>query len=280
MITSIVLGDKHLSVMQLDMKNIVIIAAVIYNRSILDSPLLALPQSNNRLDVLICDNSNAAFQEKNESLANKLKISYLNMHGNKGLSRAYNKITEYTAGKTAYVCLLDDDTKLPENYADLLLQEIENYPVDILAPLVFDKKGLLSPFSLGERLTKRIDLSYLNEYKNDINKLAAINSGLVIKTSLFEKLQFDEQLFLDCVDMAFFREARKLNPLPQIHISQNIVLHQNFAASEASLENLKTRYAIQKKDIKIFCGNTVTGRLVSSYLLARRWLGINLRRTN
>lgn len=61
---------------------------VIYNQSVLNSPAYLSCKKSKKIKLIVCDNSTTL--NNNKSLVEEDGYIYLNMHGNKGLSKAYN----------------------------------------------------------------------------------------------------------------------------------------------------------------------------------------------
>ncbi|WP_081931556.1 glycosyltransferase family 2 protein [Bifidobacterium magnum] len=120
---------------------------VVYNHEIKDIPSLALLQKSDYINrIIICDNSTDAgiIRDNVETSESKVKIKYIQMHGNVGLSKAYNRaVSESTSD---FIVILDDDTPLPEDFFQLSTDFILSHPSsDIYLPIVQSLHGTLSP---------------------------------------------------------------------------------------------------------------------------------------
>ena len=60
---------------------------------------------------------------------------------------------------------------------------------------------------------------------------------------------YDEEMFLDYIDHKFIMDMRKQGIYPQ---SMNTCIYQNFSALENDKASEAMRFAIQKKDLRIF----------------------------
>lgn len=221
--------------------------------------------------------------------ANVPLVIHDNTYDNLGLSAAYNKIIAAIGEEVAYVCLLDDDTILPEDFFAVMACAIAESGADIYLPLVVDQKGLLSPYRFGRYLPRRLhDISELSD--GDVSRpdtpdaiaqlagsaaqLAGISSGLVIRRELLRRVRFDERLFVDCVDQAFFRDARAAGA--SIRLVTEVILLQHFSGSSATRAQALQRFATQRQDILTFYSWNRMARLAGRFLVAKRWLNIQL----
>ncbi|MBP3416593.1 MAG: glycosyltransferase [Spirochaetaceae bacterium] len=222
---------------------------VIYNKKIEDCFLLRFN------DMYICDNStDDNIKECNVHYAslNYDKFVYIDMQGNMGLAKAYNKaIDVIKPGQDDYIIIFDQDTHFCADIFDRYIKYIEENPhIDIVCPVVIDSVGVMSPsLILGMKYTH---LSSIKEIGNKkINDFSFINSGMCIKGAVFSKIKYDEHLFLDFVDHDFIIKA-KTEEL-EIGICDEIILHQEFSGvTKNSFEQDFTRFQIYAKDSKVF----------------------------
>ena len=186
-------------------------AVVIYNTSCEESATCqALAAISRRdLSVLIFDNSTSDHGVA-ESCARR-GWTYLGGRGNLGISRAYNACVDHlkSQGRTGYLCLLDDDTRLDETYFQRLEAAAEISGSPILVPLIYSADALLSPCLLDEnhRVRRFPDAQAALTYHGD--QLSAINSGMAVRLDVFDDYRYDEHIFLDGVDHHFMLDMRK-----------------------------------------------------------------------
>ena len=84
---------------------------VVYNKDIASSKSYDFIKNYSSIKLIVCDNS--TIENKNEEKVLNDGNMYISMHGNKGLSKAYNKaLKNIPYSKDDYVLLLDDDTTL------------------------------------------------------------------------------------------------------------------------------------------------------------------------
>jgi len=242
------------------MENKIYVLIIIYNKSCNDSISYTCLKEIENLNIIVCDNSTADFG--NEALVNNDENIYINMNGNQGLSKAYNRVLEYLKACNSVVCLFDDDTQIPKGYFDELDLLLESQEWDICLPQVLCKNGLMSPVQLKKYSVKKIN----NLASFDKQYIAGINSGMAIKLSLLKNYNYDENIFLDFVDYNFILEMRKKNAKI---IVMNTQLHQSFSNENNSKESAKIRYKIKKKDLRYFYRGSFISRLFFVYLISK-----------
>ncbi|MGO5054888.1 glycosyltransferase [Holdemanella porci] len=212
---------------------------VIYNKSVLDSATYLFCKEHKDIQLIVCDNS--TMDNENKMIVEKDGYHYISMHGNKGLSKAYNMAVDFLQNKQGYVMILDDDTILNEEY----YHSIQNLTCDIALPIVKSQTSILSPCGMDHYVANGWD------GKSEIKHISAINSGMVINLKLFKNYRYDENLFLDYVDHHFMMDMQNKN----VQVL-DCVIHQEFSAEEkTSLESCLNRFRIFKKDSKYFYRN-------------------------
>lgn len=238
---------------------------VVYNKPLSQSKTIHSLSGAHGIEVYIADNSTVDCG--NREFASARGYHYFDMGGNAGLSRAYNRVISALEKDDGLICLFDDDTTIDKAYFDVLKKDASAYKhIDIFAPVVKDKKGILSPCIFNGIRGKRVKRLENIQRRG----VSAINSGLAIRLRVFRNYRYDEGLFLDYVDHAFIRDVAD-NDGSKIHIL-NISLKQSFSGSESvSKEDILNRYRTFKKDLLYFCRkygvSIVRCRL---FLLARR----------
>lgn len=226
------------------MNNKIKIAAIIvvYNKNICDSITYGNLQKfqNKEVEIVVVDNSDS--KTENYAYCNENGIHYINMHGNKGLSKAYNAAIDECIDKDVLV-LLDDDTEITKEYFDTLDIALLKYPeVDIYAPIVYGQDGVIYSPNEFNFLRNHYIISPDQEVAQD--KFNAIASCLAIRGHVFEHYRFNEVLFVDQVDQNFFCEQRCINAR---FMKLNVTIHQNFyqraetLTPEAGWRRLKLR---------------------------------------
>lgn len=239
---------------------------VIYNCNCGDSPSCMALLRQGRAPLIV-DNStrdcgNAAFCREHG-------LTYLDMHGNAGISRAYNAALDTLRDKDGLVVWLDDDTELPEDYFTALTRAAAAQPaVQVFLPLVVslgDQSDLLSPCLFGKYKMRRV--SRPEELTGQA--ISAINSGMAVRLSLYRRYRYDETLFLDYVDHDFMAMCRETG-VP-VRVLTDTTLHQNFSGdSKPTRQQAMTRFSIFEKDFRAFGKKHGLSPLLTDLLLLRR----------
>ena len=237
---------------------------VIYNKSCNDSISYCCLKKVEGLNIIVCDNSIGDYG--NKDIVSADNNTYINMDGNKGLSKVYNKAITHLKNETGVLCLFDDDTEVPQGYFDELSVLLYNSEWDICLPQVYYQKGMMSPVQLKKYSVKRVSRA------DEINKkyIAGINSGMSIKLSLFDNYRYDENLFLDFVDYKFILDMRERKAKIVVMETK---LKQLFSKDNNDKNSSKIRYKIKKKDLRYFYRGSLISKLYCAYLLIKLKVG-------
>lgn len=219
---------------------------VIYNISCNDS-ISYIRAKESSVKIIVCDNSTKDF--KNKEIVESDGHIYINMHGNKGLSKAYNVAISKIDTNNKYVCLFDDDTDMGSQYFDKALKYINRTDGDILLPVVKTDTRILSPCQFRKK--RCVEVKDLKELSTGF--ISAINSGIVIKSNIFKDYRYNENIFLDYLDHDFMRTMNKQHK--KIVIMEDNVLNQNFSMESNSLEASYKRLCILNHDLKEYYKN-------------------------
>lgn len=224
---------------------------VLYNMKLTDSITYnnLMKIKNYTLHIIVVDNSTNV--NSNKELCNNNQIIYISMHGNAGLSKAYNKVLDYLSGKEGIVIWFDDDTNVTQEYFDKLVASSKKYPeIDIFTPIIEGQDGKFwSPNKA--RFFKNKQLRSINE-KISNSEYNAINSCTAARLRIFENYRYDERLFLDQVDHSFCRDQRKRK---RKFLMLDCVIHHNFSTKNklSSIKKLKKRYSLMIPDFLTYC---------------------------
>lgn len=241
--------------LKMPMNNIYAVV-VLYNTSLTDSITCQniLKIKNHKIHTIVVDNS--VKENNNDQLSANLNFTYLSMHGNAGLSKAYNKVLDYLQGKDGIVIWFDDDTNVTQEYFDKLEKAINQNPqVDIFAPVIMGQDNKFwSPNRA--RFFKNKQLKNINE-KIDDSEFNAINSCTASRLRVFKNYRYNEKLFLDQVDHNFCRDQRLLH---RKFYKINCVIHHNFSTKNKmrSYSSLVSRYKVMIPDFLTYC--SMSGR--------------------
>ena len=253
-------------------KCIVVLYNTYYKDSISYSDLIQTEYyKKNQMEIICVDNSVKDYG--NQELMTYKNHFYIDMGGNKGLSKAYNAAIEHLSerqyGEENLIVLLDDDTHIGNDYF-VSMEKAFQLDGDIFLPVVCDQVGILSPSLMRKFRCRRCkSLEQINE-KN----ICGINSGMAIKESILINYRYDERIFLDYVDHSFIRDMKQLK---KKIIIVDTKLYQNFSSVTDSYEQTLKRFQIFKDDIKIFYSGGIVDKIIYYYVVYRRKLGISLK---
>ncbi|NUR26106.1 MAG: glycosyltransferase [Catenulispora sp.] len=119
-------------------------------------------------------------------------------HGrNEGLGAALNiAVRELPPGAEA-VLFLDQDSELPPEIVPGLVADLDDPAVGVAAPSPWDSKH------------QRYYCSDANRTDTISDEEAVITSGMLVRREVLEKTPFDEDMFIDWVDVAFCLAVRR-----------------------------------------------------------------------
>ena len=202
-------------------------------------------QTSHDFDVVVYDNSVRDFG--NQEFCDNHGWIFLGGAGNKGLSVAYNAAIDFLCqdGASGWICLLDDDTSLPENFMQRMSEySAANYSSDVLLPILWQSGKIISPCRIHR---KNRYFSSIEECMNtEPYELQAFNSCMTIKLSAFVDYRYDERIFLDGVDHAFLRDMKNKGKLITV---VPIECEQRFSGGEKEPKNAAiSRFRIYSKD--------------------------------
>lgn len=229
-------------------------AVVIYNKQCGESTTCDSISRLSNLKVIVIDNSTE--NNENEQYCQQKGWHYIDMGGNKGLAKAYNRAEQAIDDHNAVLCLFDDDSVVAQGYLDGLCTALEQQPdKKILMPLIYDKAGLMSPSTSDGLAIRRADkLEDLTQ-----QNISGVNSGMAIRREVFDDYQYDEGYFLDYIDHAFLRDMRRLGN--KIGYFKADFQHEAmFESEEATVDSVCKRFKLFKKDFRRYCGRTFNGR--------------------
>ena len=247
------------------MKHIHIII-VIYNILLIESKsyktCLKILQKNNII-IWLMDNSDIPIGDP--CIQN---IRYIPMNGNQGLSKAYNKAISLIPHNSNNIAIfLDQDTSINEEYFEKVLEVYDEYnDVFLIAPYIYDKKGLLSPCKIFLNKAWRIKSKPSQSFKG----ISLINSGLCIRADVFKKISFNENLFLDYIDHDFIKRYKKIYGYKSISFV-NFKFYQEFSGSiKEPLRKKLRRYNIYINDYIEFSKTHKVYLLIAYFIIILR----------
>lgn len=228
---------------------------VIYNREAGEAVTCQCLRHIKDIQVILTDNSTEA--NHNKQYAQENGWMYVGMQGNKGLPKAYNRSIKAIRERGSLVCLFDDDTEVEETYfSDLREKARSDAEAKVFLPQIYTSKGLLSPCIIG-----KVSVRYaenLDEVTDE--NMTAINSGMAIRTEVFDDYSYDEGYFLDYIDHAFIRDMKRLKY--RILVLDAKLKHDIFFEDpNTDIESVIRRFKVFKKDFSRFCGRSLVNRL-------------------
>jgi rhamnosyltransferase len=194
----------------------IIAVLVLYNSNLEESEsfktlLKAISLNKEKLTLLVYNNSPSYWSYIGDVFLG-LEIIYVNDNLNSGVSKAYNTAFEYAVKiKKEYILLLDQDTSLPISFFTSFFESEKKYHkknIGIYSPFIMNKNKILSPshfFLFSSKKIKKIEPGV-----HGLRGKAIINSGLIIATTLFQKVGgYNEKIKLDFSDFYFVRKVLK-----------------------------------------------------------------------
>lgn len=231
------------------------IIIVIYNQLINDSPVVnCFIQNTKRIkEIFIVDNSTLDnIKINNKEFCEDNNLCYVDMNGNYGLAKAYNNaIKLIDKSENNWIILLDQDTNIPENFIVYYENAIKNNPAKkVFCPIIKDSIGIMSPALIkGKKWIHSIS----SDFNNDLSSYSFINSCMCVQSQVFERINYNEDLFLDCVDHDFVAEIKKNYGANSFYVIGEMEVYQNFSGSSVnSLQSDLTRFKIYKKDLQVY----------------------------
>jgi len=248
----------------------VYVVIVVYNKFCGKSPS-CLSVLNQDVSTIIVDNSTSDYG--NRDFCEEKSCIYIDMHGNKGISKAYNASLEYLVGKTGIVVWMDDDTQIPNDFfltlRNSLVTSIEQQVFLPIVISVSNQENILSPCLYGRYRMRRVQ--NLDQLYG--KRISGINSGMAVSLDVYKNYRYDENLFLDCIDHDFmcmcFDKGIKVSILDELRIYQNF-------SGDANTVTYTTlnRYRIFKEDFRIYQKKYAKLRIVTEIVLVQRFLKI------
>ncbi len=163
-----------------------------------------------RLRLLVYDNSPAPMHAVEEPLFAGDRIAYISDTSNPGVSKAYNTGAQRARrlGCT-HMLLLDQDTIFPQGAILAYINAIEkNGDCPLFAPVLVSGNRIYSP--CGSVLNVNLPLRAIDSGRRSAGGVSVLNSGMCVAVDAFEKIGgFDEAIPLDFADHDFFSRYRR-----------------------------------------------------------------------
>lgn len=240
---------------------------VIYNMDVQTCDVYQVLKRQPDIDVIVCDNSTEP--TSNREVVEADGGTYIFMDGNHGLSKAYNAaLDQMIMDPQDYVILFDQDTIVNDDYFQCVRHSIQTRQ-DIYFPTVKTKQQILSPAVIADGIVSALD----REEHVPIEKMTAINSGMVIRMGLFTEYRYPESLFLDYVDHAFIVRMKQRNCSM---VWMPVTITQPFSAEAKDKEQARKRFAIFKKDSGVFYRDIIPHKRACIFVVNKRKLRLLL----
>ncbi len=195
-----------------------------------------------KTNLLIYDNSPEPQVAPDSTLVH---IYYHHNPSNAGVSAAYNFANRLSLHEgNRWLLLLDQDTQLSRGSLLQYHKAFNDHPDSVIfAPILRDKKGIVSPFTF--RLGGGVRVKSARSGVISLKKYKAINSGLLINSDAFQRAGgYEDSLRLDFSDLAFLRKFQTVDEKLMI---VNTVLQHNFSGS------VRQEYQKTLDRFKIYC---------------------------
>ena len=254
------------------------IAVVLYNKAFSDIASLDVFRSlcrSGAAKLFVFDNStDEQIKAHNKASAALDLAAYTDNGGNIGLSKSYNKMLSMAEDRDSWIMLSDDDTLFSEEYMENVLAAINSGDgSEVLTGIVKAGSEPFSPKrSLGLLSRTQEFIEEPGRYKN----IYAINSGLVVKRSVFDKTgKYDESLFLDMVDHYFMHRLMECGICDITVLGGDI--SQSFSGNSTSYSASMKRFKIFRRDYAAYCRLCGLNIIYRWLVPAKRYAGIVLR---
>lgn len=227
--------------------------------------------------ILIMDNSTGDYG--NEEYCAEQGWLYCSMGGNQGLTKAYNRGLERLKDRVDLVVWADDDTLFPQDYIATLLEYAEKNPqAEVFLPVVKSENYFLSPAIFREE--KVFPITSLRDLEGE--EMTAINSGMAVRSSVYDSYRYDERIFLDFVDHDFMGWCRA-NGVNFCIMERMLIQQSFFGDSRPSAKSRRIRARIYSKDYRVFYSKFGRGplrislevlwyRLLTEYQILKTWM--------
>lgn len=228
--------------------------------------------------LIIVDNSDCSDYIKVNEEYKSERIVYLSKKRNIGLSKAYNLALDYIEKEIGFndnlwIMISDDDTDFSVEYLNNVKNTIKITDSNIVSGLIVDQDGNpLSP-------TKRTKNIFQTEYIKNCGKYSdidLINSGCIVKSTIFRNLRYDEDLFLDMIDYKFMYDLTK-KQLGKIEIIEGSIVQKFSGTQKSSLSAKKRRFRIYKNDYLVYANKTGINSITANLYLLKKYLFIYIK---
>lgn len=158
----------------------------------------------------VCVYDNSGSDHGNAAFCAQHGWAYFTDHRNNGLSKAYQFCADHLlqTGFSGWVSLFDDDTSIDADYFPALDAAVQGDPQTALFfPMLYAEEKLISPQIIPSNQHARYFASEQACLQYTSQDLFAFNSGMAVRSDVYDHVQYHKDLFLDGVDYAFLRDC-------------------------------------------------------------------------
>ena len=228
-----------------------------------------------RMQVFVYDNSPEASAGTIGAFGS-FDIIYHHDPLNGGLSKAYNVgAAKARVLNKEWLLLLDQDTTFPSNTFPQYAQAAEKHPeIGLIAPILkLSNNKIFSPCLAKHK--RGYPVGQLSPGLHNLYKLSPVNSGLLVKLSLFERAGgYNEKVKVDFCDFQFLEKVRRIDP--RFYLMPMSAL-QDFSNEELSLSKQQHRFNIYLEDAVNCDKPEFSDKLGFFYTVTRHALGLSLK---
>jgi GT2 family glycosyltransferase len=215
---------------------------VVYNTNLEASQsfkaVKGMPRKGESLELIVYDNSKKPQQPIEHP---GLRITYFHDPDNPGVSKAYNVAAAHAmANRKEWILLLDQDTTMPATLLGSYTTAIGRHPeIKLFVPILKLQNGkIFSPCSY--RFKRGFYLTSLVSGIHSLNKLAPVNSGMLIDLKAFHKVGgYNEKVKLDFSDFQFIERFRSVYSTFYV---MDVVCEQDFSDDDISFTSQAKRF--------------------------------------
>lgn len=209
--------------------------------------------------LLVCDNSP---YPQSDFIPNLEQFKYVHQSDNPGVSKSYNLGAVFAKDwGCTHILLLDQDTKLPQNWFEVIMDAIVKFPNEaVFAPVVQVGNEIISPAKnrFGRTWVHIDPLDDVILFQN----YTPINSGLCIKLDVFNLAGgYNELARLDFSDFIFIEHLKNAG------INMFRLLSLNFFHSLSGMEYQTKASALNR--FKYFCEGAKIHAITSGSFFSR-----------
>jgi GT2 family glycosyltransferase len=217
------------------------------------------PSAVSNFKLSVWDNSPSCRSEELAEIIHGTAIAfvYTSTPENLALSKVYNRTIDHRTDFD-YLCILDQDTQLTDKYLDEI-QILAEQKVNLALPQVYSNSFLYSPsyriFCLGRHFSK------VSAGSRKAQNILAVNSGMLIRSDIFDFLRYDERISFYGTDTWFMVQYQKSHK--EIFVMAAKLNHSLRIQENNTQEWWRKYYLMQIQGNKIIFNNGLAEKLVT-----------------